>query len=105
MLQISYCRKAYVDIPFVPLPDRNGIGGYPSNIIMRDAVLQDPRPIHWDPRWNPFTSGIHLERFVREWDGNNPALDTSYGPPFPNHPKIFGSDTTGRIYAKAGEWR
>lgn len=106
MLQISYCRKAYVDIPFVAVPNvgipvAGQIGGnYPSNIIMRDAVLQDPYPIHWDPRWSPLTSGLHLERFVREWDGGNPAIDASYGPPFPKHPKIFGSDTTGRIYAK-----
>jgi len=106
MLQISYCRKAYVDIPFIAVPNvgtpiAGQIGGnYPSNIIMRDAVLQDPQPIHWDPRWNPLTSGIHLEKFVREWDGNNPALDTSYGPTFPKHPKIFGSDTTGRIYTR-----
>lgn len=102
MLQISYCRKAYVDIPFIAFSNSGQqLGGnYPSNIIMRDAVLQDPQPIHWDPRWNPLTSGIHLEKFVREWDGNNPALDTSYGPTFPKHPKIFGSDTTGRIYTR-----
>ena len=93
MLQISYCRRAYVEIPFVGKDGR-----YPSNIIMRDPVLQDAQPIHWDARWNPLTSGLHLERFVREWDGGPAMLDKSYGPPFPKHSKIFGSDTTGRVY-------
>lgn len=73
---------------------------FPTGIYIDEPAL-DKAPT-WSVDWSPYPNiGAVLTNYHREWDGGLPANDTSYGPPFPTHASIRGTDSLGNVYITA----
>lgn len=71
---------------------------FPTGIYVNDAAFDVPPSASAD--WSPYPNiGAVMSTYHREWNGGTPSLDSSYGPLFPLHPSIRGTDSLGNTYA------
>jgi hypothetical protein len=94
--RLVMCNSYYCRAPITIDPPSGG-PGFPTAIYF-DQWSAD-KGIEILPGWAPWpNTGFIFNQWHREWDGNNPKLDTSFGPLFPKDHRISGTDNLGNVY-------